>query len=241
MLKFLRTHIKLIIWAIVLSFIAWGAGTLTVSRDETSQYAGSIGGKKVSYQEYLMTFRFYDLLSRAQQQEGQPGEEEADPSEEPDEENGTETSNDMPEETDEIDETGESPRPEPEKSPSSPEPPPFDRIQSLTWQTLVLSREAMKDNISVRDEDVRTEVQRLFSGAGIFDHVFYETWIRNNFRGRPRHFEEVVRKHLAAQKLRDQYLEGVADEEKEGKWLARLITLMSQADIENYTVEKSAQ
>lgn len=236
MLKFLRSHIKLVIWVIVLSFIAWGAGTFTATRDEASRYAGSIGGKKVSYQEYLMTFRFYDLLSPAQEQQKQAAREaESSEKPEPVEEENTSAPAQM---SADSTETTENQAAKPDESPAPPESSSFDQIRSLTWQTMVLSREAKKENIAVSDEEVRAEVQKLFSGAGVFDHVFYENWMRNNFRGRPRQFEEVVRHHLAAQKLRDHYLENIPEEEREGKWLAKLITLMSQADIKDYTVEQ---
>ena len=63
MLKFYRKNIKLIIWLIVLSFIAWGVGTLSLSKGSALPYIGSVGREKISHKEFLTTFRYYDLLT----------------------------------------------------------------------------------------------------------------------------------------------------------------------------------
>ena len=48
MLKLFRKNIKVIIWVIVLAFVAWGAGTLTISKGSDSLYVGAIGNEKIS-------------------------------------------------------------------------------------------------------------------------------------------------------------------------------------------------
>jgi hypothetical protein len=149
----------------------------------------------------MMTFRFYDLLTRAAEQNNQPPEHD-------------------------------------ESSPPLNTPTPLDQIRSQTWQTLVLSQKASEAQIGVTDDEVRTEVKQFFTGpGGVFDHVFYESWIENNFRGRPREYEEVIRKHIRARKFMAKQLEGVSEEERNSRWMSELISIMSEAKIEDYTIQ----
>ena len=79
MLKFYRKNIKLFIWLIVLSFIIWGAGSISVSRQNVSSHIGSVNGKKISQKEFLTTMRYYDLLVRTQatREKTSPSQKEA--------------------------------------------------------------------------------------------------------------------------------------------------------------------
>ncbi len=198
MLKFYRKNIKTIIWLIVLSFVAWGVGTISISREEASPYIGSVGGEKISHKEFLTTLRFYELLTRVQEKEIEPKEKK-----------------------------------------STSEPPSFEALRSQAWQAIVLSREAARQGIRASDEEVRAEVQRLFSSeAGGFDREFYQRWITANFRGEARDFEETVRKHLHTGKLQEKVLTGVPESEREGRWLAWLISTYSKAKVQDDTTVK---
>ena len=196
MLKFYRKNIKLFIWIIVLSFVAWGVGTLSFSKDQSSSYAGSIGGEKISLKEFMTTFRFYDLLSRAHTAQVQEG---------------------------------------PAQQTPKTEPPSYDQLRMLTWQELLVSREAKRDGITVSDGEVRGEIERLFSENGQFNPDAYRFWIEHNFRGRPRDFEETVRNYLASRKLRDQILSGVPESERQSHWTNWLISLYARTPFKDYT------
>ena len=118
------------------------------------------------------------------------------------------------------------------------EPFSFDQLRALTWQAIVLSREAKHQGIRVSDDQVREEVEKLFSAAGGFNETLYQNWLRTNFRGRARDFEEAIRKHLAVQKIRQKVLEGVPETERESHWLKWLEPILSQTRIRDYTTQK---
>ena len=207
MLNFYRKNIKLFIWLIVLSFIIWGAGTISVSKQSVSSYIGSVNGKKISHKEFLTTLRYYDLLARTQaaraREKTAPTQKGAKEKETPESENLS-----------------------------------FDQLRALTWQAIVLSQEAKHEGIRVRDEEVREEVERLFSGSAGFNEEFYQTWIHTNFRGQPRDFEEAVRKYLAVQKMRQKVLEGAPEKNRETRWLEWLKPVIIKANVHDYTAQK---
>ena len=205
MLKFYRKHIKLFIWLIVLSFVGWGIGTITFSKEGSSSYIGIVGKAKISYKEFLTTSRFYVLLDKANFNNQNAGQEK----------NKAEVA---------------------QSKPLS-----FEELRGLTWQEIVLSREAKRAGISISDEEVRKEVERLFSANGAFDSAFYESWIRNYFRSRPRDFEEAVRKYLSSQKLREQILKGVPEGERENRWRMWLIPVLSHTKFVDYEEKKEAK
>ena len=188
MLKFYRKHIKLVIWLIVLAFVAWGAGTISVSKELASPYIGSVNGEKISHKEFLMTLRYYELLSRARTAESEKTESE---------------------------------------------PLPYDQLRSLTWQTIAISREAKRLGVRVSDEEVRNQVERLFSAGGQFNEAFYQNWIEKNFRGRAREFEEATRKHITVQKTHQKILEGIPESERETRWIKWLRPLMNRVQIKD--------
>lgn len=106
-----------------------------------------------------------------------------------------------------------------EKSESnSPEPLPYDKLEALAWQAIILSREAKRQDVVVSDVDVRNEVERTFSLGGQFNQNLYRNWVQNNFQGRARDFEEAIRKHLIVQKFREKVLAGVPEAEFSEKW-----------------------
>lgn len=202
MLKFYRKNIKLIIWLIVLSFAAWGIGTISLSKESAFSYAGSVRGEKISHKEFLTTLRYYDLLSRAQvTKDGPPQNKKA-----------------------------------PEAA-QKQEPLSFDQLRGLTWQAIILSREAIREGITVSDQEVRDEVEKLFSTEGKFDSVFYQNWIHNQFRSRARDFEEAIRKHLATQKIRQKVLEKIPEADQKTRWVEWLTLVMSQSDVKDYTAD----
>jgi hypothetical protein len=223
MMKFYRKNIKLIIWLIVLAFVIWGAGALSVSREAASPYAGSVHGKKVSHKEFLTTARFYDLLSRAQAAQAQ-------------EKLKTKSEN----ETSDPDGAEPSSAEKTQDAPANPNPelPSAEQVRGLAWQMILLSREAEREKVQVSNEEVRREVERLFSGEGMFNQEQYQFWIENTFRSRPRDFEEVVRNHLAAQKMREHVVKDVPENEKESRWTTWLISAFSRAQLEDY-IEKN--
>ncbi len=114
-----------------------------------------------------------------------------------------------------------------------------DQLQALAWQAIVLSREAKHQDIQVSDEEVREEVEHLFAVGAGFNEQFYQNWIQTNFRGSARDFEEVVRKHLAVQKIRQKILAKIPEKDREARWLEWLAPVLSRAKIHAYSAQKS--
>ena len=191
MLNFYRKNIKSIIWVIVFSFVAWGVGTLSLSKESALPYIGLVGNEKISQKEFLTTFHYYDLLTHLEYKT--------------------------------------------EKAPLS-----FEELRALTWQTIVLSRLAKQEGVSVSDEEVRTEVEQTFSPNGQFDDALYKNWIQNSFKGRARDFEEVIRKQLLVRKLRDKVLQGVPEKERENRWVAWLGSVLNHLKVVDYSSRKEA-
>lgn len=191
MLSIFRKNIKTIIWVIVLSFVAWGIGTLSVSTQSSSPYAGSVRGQKITQKEFMLTMRFYELLTRAQQK----------------------------------------------NSEKLSEPLTYDELRALSWQTIVVSREAKNQGIKITDEDIKAEIEKLFSIDERFSLMMYQDWIRKNFDGRSRDFEEIIRKHLAVQKIRQKVLAGVPDDERNNQWLKWLTDIIGNAQLKDFTAK----
>ncbi len=191
MLNIYRKHIKTIIWVIVLSFVAWGVGTLSISTQNSSPYAGSVRGEKITQKEFMMTMRFYELLTRAQQKNSD--------------------------------------------APSKPIT--YDELRALSWQTIIVSREAQHQGIKITDEDIKAEVEKLFSIDGRFSLILYQDWILKNFDGHSREFEELIRKHLAVQKIRQKVLAGVPDSERDNQWLKWLTNTIGSAQLKDFTAK----
>jgi hypothetical protein len=200
MLKFYRKNIKMIIWLIILAFAIWGGGSLSVSKDSLSSNVGFVGKEKISQKEFMMTIRYFDLLSRASAAQ----------------------------------------KIEDKKDEKSKEPLPYEQVKSLAWQMIVLSREAKREGIAVSDEEVQNEIRRLFSANGTFQQDFYNQWVQNQFRVKPRDFEELVRKHIASDKIRQKVLKDVPEAERNSKWLEWLIPVISKSKLKDFEKPQSA-
>ena len=189
MLKLFRKNIKVIIWVIVLAFIAWGAGTLTISKGGDALHVGAIGNEKISQKEFLMMLRYYELLSRS--------------------------------------------RAVPNVAPLS-----MEELRALTWQSIILSRQASQEGVAASDHEVRSQIEQLFSADGRFNPEFYQTWIRQNFRASPRDFEEAVRKQIVTQKIREKILHEVPQEERGKRWGAWFGEVLRKTRVRDYELEK---
>ena len=202
MLKFYRKNIKLIIWLIVFSFVAWGVSSISMSTDRDSSYVGSVRGKKISQKEFLTMFRYYDLMTQAQLALARSSR------------NGGKVGS------------------------SAPEPLSIDQLRGLTWQAIVLSREAAREGVKTSDPEVRREIEKLFSTNGQFNKPFYETWVKKNFRSSTRDFEEAIRKHLTAGKIQERVLNGVPQDERVKRWIEWLRGEFNRVDFVDYVLEK---
>lgn len=63
MLKLMRKNTKIIIWAVILSFILWGGFTVGVQMKNEGQHAGEVFGKKVSFQDYDRFYKGSQIFS----------------------------------------------------------------------------------------------------------------------------------------------------------------------------------
>lgn len=187
----------------MLSFLIWEVSAVTISRQSTSPYIGSVGHEKISHKEFTTTFRYYDLLAHSQESQNEIAQNQK----------GT-------------------------KKASKSEPLSFDQLRALTWQAIVLSREAKREGIRISDEEVRKEVEKLFSTGNEFNEGLYQTWVQTNFRGTPRDFEESVRKHLAVQKIREKVLEGIPEKDHETRWLQWMQLTLSRTNVRDYSNQK---
>ena len=71
MLKFLRKNTKVVVWTVIIAFVAWGGYAVSVQFQESSRSAGSIFGKEVSFQDYLLANQAAQIFSPA----SEPGKE----------------------------------------------------------------------------------------------------------------------------------------------------------------------
>lgn len=193
MLKFYRNNIKTIIWLIVISFVAWGVGTLSVSTQSAASYAGSVWGQKISQKEFMVTMRFYDLLMRSEQ-----------------------------------------------RSDPNAEPLSYEALKALSWQTIIVSRKAKELDIQIADEDIRSEIEKIFSIDGGFSFNFYQDWIQKNFAGRAREFEEVIRKHLAVQRIRQKIVGALPEDQRDSQWVNWMSNAIGSARFKDFTLDNNA-
>ena len=208
MLKFYRQNIKTIIWIIVLSFVAWGVGTLSISSQNSSPYAGSVRGQKITQKEFMMTMRFYEIMIRAQEKEKNDKEKE------------------------------KSDKDKDKDADTEIKPLSYDQLRALAWQTIILSREAKHQGINITNEDTKLEINKYFpvqDGAGL---RIYEQWVQQNFGSRPRDFEEVIRRHLAVQKIREKILFGVPEAERDKYWLQWLTNTIGSTQLKDFTAKE---
>lgn len=199
-----------------------------MSTQNASTYIGSVGKEKISQKEFLITARYFELLNQSGANRKQKNEE-------------IETQKDEKQEIKkEEDSFQQSQKEGPQTENKFPleEPLSYDQIKGLAWQMIVLSREAKREGIAVTDEEVQTEIRKLFSKNGVFHQDFYEQWVQNNFRVQAREFEELIRKHIASDKLREKVLKDVPEEQHQNQWLEWFIPVMSKSEFKD--LEKPA-
>jgi hypothetical protein len=236
MLKFYRKNIKFIIWLIVLSFAIWGAGSISMSTNSAPTHVGFVGKEKISQTEFLITTRYFDLLNQSRTNPEQENEkvetQEAETAQDAQKSDTQEENQSQDTQAQDVQTENEAPTQE-SKSMT------YDQIRGLAWQMIVLSREAKREGVDVTDEEVQNEIRRLFSQEGIFNQAFYEQWVQNNFRVQTREFEELIRKHLAADKLREHVLKDVPEEQRNSRWFEWFLPVMSKSEFKDW--EKPAE
>lgn len=62
MLNIFRKNTRLIIWIVVISFVAWGGGAMISSGDFLSPYAGEVFGKKIKLRDFEKQKKLLKLL-----------------------------------------------------------------------------------------------------------------------------------------------------------------------------------
>jgi hypothetical protein len=223
MLKFYRKNVKLFIWLIVLSFVIWGAGSISMSTNTISPYIGTVGKEKISQKEFLITTRYFELLNQSKVNQEQKNE----------------TTKPQETATDQKTKKEETKEVQNEKANTENEPPAqeslsYDQVKGLAWQMIVLSREAKQEGVVATDEEVQNEIRRLFSQGNVFQQDFYEQWVQNNFRVQVREFEELIRKHLMSDKLREKILKDVPEEKRNTRWLEWFIPVISKSELKEW-------
>jgi len=128
------------------------------------------------------------------------------------------------------------------KSSEKPEPPTYEEVRSLAWQSIIFSEEAKRMKMEVSNDEVSREILKLFSSeSGGFSPAFYQMWVKNQYRGRPREFEEAIRKYICARKIRETILKDVPAEEVEKRWMEWMMKTMGDAHFKDYTLQPSAE
>jgi len=76
-LKFLRKNTKIIVWAVVIAFVAWGGYAVSLQFQEASRSPGRIFGQEVSFREFLLASKAVELfISPSERQESPPTAEQ---------------------------------------------------------------------------------------------------------------------------------------------------------------------
>ena len=233
MLKFYRKNIKFIIWVIILAFAIWGAGSISMSRQSASSYAGSVGKEKISQKEFMLMVRYFEVLTRARSAEVQKNAEAKNEKADPQKPQNTKETQ-KPETKKETQPKETKNQETKETAPPKQEPLSYEQVKGLAWQTIVLSREAKNEGVVVSDEEVENEIRRLFSREGVFQADFYEQWVQNNFRVSPRDFEEIIREHIASDKVREKVLKDVPEEKRNAKWFEWFIPIISKSKLNDW-------
>ena len=233
MLKFYRKNVKFIIWVIILAFAIWGAGSISMSRQSISSYAGFVGKEKISQKEFMLMVRYFDILSRARSAQEQRNEEVKNEKVEVLKPQNTKETQ-KPETKKETQPKETKNQETKETAPPKQEPLSYEQVKGLAWQTIVLSREAKHEGIVISDEEVQNEIRQLFSREGAFQADFYEQWVQNNFRVSAREFEEIIRKHTASDKLREKVLKDVPEEKRNSRWFEWFIPIISKSKLNDW-------
>ena len=85
-------------------------------------------------------------------------------------------------------------------------------LNRLAWESLLVTRSAMKAKISVSNEEVINFITRhpLFVKGGVFDDRLYKYILKNSMGLTPRAFEESVRDFLVNMKYKNAIIENVS-------------------------------
>lgn len=76
MLKFLRKKTKVVIWTVMIAFIAWGGFAVSLQFEETNRSPGRIFGKEVSFRDHLLAYRAVQIFFVQPNPEEPPKSEE---------------------------------------------------------------------------------------------------------------------------------------------------------------------
>ncbi len=78
-----------------------------------------------------------------------------------------------------------------------------DQLRQQAWQSLILTREAQKQGLKVKDQEIRDEILRLLAAQKIDNPTpeEYHRWLQLTLRETPQQFEKQVRDLLLIQKL----------------------------------------
>ena len=122
----------------------------------------------------------------------------------------------------------------------------IEELENSAWQNIVLGLEAQREKISVTDEEVKNEIERLFTAdVATFNPEFYQNWVQKNFRESPRLFEERIRDNLRIRKLVERHQNPAAqtteqktDQQKQDAFLKWLQDVMQRAKIEKFDLKK---
>ncbi len=76
MLSFFRKKTKIIIWSVLVAFIAWGGYAVSLQLGESNRSPGKIFGKEVSFREYSLANRVIQNLSPPPEGENLPTSQE---------------------------------------------------------------------------------------------------------------------------------------------------------------------
>lgn len=84
---------------------------------------------------------------------------------------------------------------------------PVEFIDQLTWNRIILLKEAERENIAVKNDEVVERIISfpIFQRNGSFDKKLYKSALKNNARG----FEEKIRDDIRITKLREKITSGI--------------------------------
>ena len=84
---------------------------------------------------------------------------------------------------------------------------PVEFIDQLTWNRIILLKEAERENIAVKNDEVVERIISfpIFQRNGSFDKKLYKSVLKNNARG----FEEKIRDDIRITKLREKVTSGI--------------------------------
>lgn len=72
MLKLLRKNTKVIVWTVVVAFVAWGGYAVSLQFDSSSRAPGRIFGKEVSFQDYLLAQKTVQIFTPSARESAPP-------------------------------------------------------------------------------------------------------------------------------------------------------------------------